>query len=647
MGHIFEYTVFAILLGGLVWLPGYALERAAFRGVPGALRPLARLVLGLVAWLVALFTLASVGALRGNAIAACAAVGGLAAGMAHRRFRAVPDDPGVPVGRGRTGGSLVAWALVAIVLVPFYLLALGPQVSWDADVYHLTLPRLFLESGGFRSVPLSVYATWPLGTELFFAAAMTAKGYVLAKLVHFGFGLLTLYVIAAGCRTGSQGAPLAGATAALLFLANPVVLSEIHIAYVDLAVAFFFSAGFLFALRAATQAEDAGPMLLLAGLCAGAMAGLKVTGFVGAGVLGALQLPALCRANRAGAGGAALRRFALAFALPVLVLLLPWLARAYAETGNPIYPLLHGWFGGIDWSPTLAIQFSRWQDGIGMGRGPLDYLLLPLRAVLEGGIDYAHFDGEIGAFWIAAVPFAIWFGRREPAARFALSAAGLYFVSWALSSQQMRFLIPMLPLLCIATGVALGPAFATLGVRLGEAAARRAALLLVAIVAGAFAFVYRDPMERGLRLGARYGSEIEALRTAAKPEIFQQIERVTPKDAVLLFVNTNRGFFSPREYLADSFFQASQIADWLRPVQSVAELRALLDARGVTHVLFEKRDWGIRYPRALRELLTRREQTRRVAVSADRRTELYELLPPGQGVESRVTLPAGANFYSM
>ena len=173
------------------------------------------------------------------------------------------------------------------------------------------------------------------------------------------------------------------------------------------------------------------------------------------------------------------------------------------------------------------------------------------------------------------------------------------------------------------------------------------AFLLVAIVAGAFAFVYRDPMERGLRLGARYGSEIEALRTAAKPEIFQQIERVTPKDAVLLFVNTNRGFFSPREYLADSFFQASQIADWLRPVQSVAELRALLDARGVTHVLFEKRDWGIRYPRALRELLTRREQTRRVAVSADRRTELYELLPPGQGVESRVTLPAGANFYSM
>jgi hypothetical protein len=75
------------------------------------------------------------------------------------------------------------------------------------------------------------------------------------------------------------------------------------------------------------------------------------------------------------------RRFALWFGLPVLLLWSPWVAKAIWYTGNPVYPFLHAWFGGPDWSPELAAKLSAFLRGLGMGRSWSDYLLLPWRVV--------------------------------------------------------------------------------------------------------------------------------------------------------------------------------------------------------------------------------------------------------------------------
>jgi hypothetical protein len=175
--------------------------------------------------------------------------------------------------------------------------------------------------------------------------------------------------------------------------------------------------------------------------------------------------------------------------------------------------------------------------------------------------------------------------------------------------------------------MAAGATVADLFERLGEEPARwlrRGALLALAL---GVAVQNRDPMVRGLRIALRSPEAIRAEAAAAVPDVFRFVERSLPREAVLLFVNTNRGFFCRREYLADSFFEASQVADWLRPAQTVGELRALLDERGVTHVLFERRNWGIRYPAALHALLRNPKQAAPRYESAERRLVLYELLP--------------------
>jgi hypothetical protein len=163
-----------------------------------------------------------------------------------------------------TPSTALVIAALAALLAPLALLALTPTVSWDAGAYHLTLPRLYLEHGGFREVPLNVYSYWPQGVQLLYALALAVQDHVLAKLLHFAFGVATLWALAAGCRTFHR--PASGALAAILFLANGVVAFELRVAYVDLAHAFLLLAGLLFML----QALERDPRVLwLSGLCCG------------------------------------------------------------------------------------------------------------------------------------------------------------------------------------------------------------------------------------------------------------------------------------------------------------------------------------------------------------------------------------------
>ncbi len=654
MIYLLQHSALFALLAVACWLAGvwldHVLPLAPLRDdvspddADDPLRQLRRWSLGIGLWIACAFVLAASGLLGRfsvRAVLAGLAVAGTVAWLRNRR-------PATPF-RARPVHVLLA-GLGVLTLLPLYLLALTPTISWDASVYHLTLPKLFLAHGGFRPVAMNVYSHWPLNVELLFAVAMAVYDHVLAKLVHFGFGLLTLYAVWVGCRAchpggvqtkhghpgGVQtkhGRPASGWLAMPLLLANGVVVFEIRAAYVDLAYAFFFVAGFLFMVEALERRPRA---LWLAGICCGIVAGIKITGVAGAAVIGALYLPRLVRALRRRELTAALRPFLVRFALPVFVLWAPWPARAAWLTGNPFYPLFHDWLGGPDWSSALSARLQAWQSSIGMGRTPVDYLLLPVRIFLDGELGYERFDGELGAFWLVLIPLAIWTaigvppegGQRNTVilVRRCLAAAGLYFVFWSLSAQQMRFLIPALPLLAIAGAVSLVELLDRLRTRwrrVGRAIAFAAAVgVLIAGQSRILGAGYRT-------LGRYLQVQGDLVSTAVHP-VYRFVNDHLPPDALLLFLGTNQRFFCDREALADSFFEASQIAAWLAPATDVPELRRRLAVRGVSHLLVDRRLLAdprlpIGYPASLGELLQDPAQVDVLYRSPDGRFSVLEL----------------------
>jgi hypothetical protein len=609
---LLELAVDVACLGLLLlalWAPADLLLRALGTRAPAMAREVPSAVaLGMGSWSLVLFALAACGALVRPALLAIFALGAAWGGarLAARLVRWRGE-----VGDGRRPGTWWWIAAPGLVAGAAALEAASyPTIGWDDATYHLRLPSLYLLRGGFAAPRFSIFAHWPQSMEMLYALALAIRGPALAKLLHAACGLLL--TIAAYRLARRAAPPLASLGVVLLLAASPLVAEEARFAYVDLAVSLFF----LLALGAvlwALEGLESRRHLVLAGVFLGLATSAKLTAWMGVGALCVLVGSVLLRRGEA-------RRIPAATAavlVPAIALALPWHVKSWLETGNPVYPLLYGVFGGADWSADLASRAAAWQKGLGMGRSPADFLLLPFRVFFFGGKGYSRFDGALGSYWFAVASFAAWAGRRQAIARQALFAASALFILWALGPQQARFLLPALAPCAVAAAVAAGelvPRFPRARADLIFTAC--AALLLLIGLAPRLADTARQIRSR---------IEVTDLAARLEPPALAFLETQTPTEARVLFLNNNRVYPLTREAIADSMFEASQIAEWLRPATTVDEVRELLAREGVTHVLLERVDWGIDWPPALLQLLEDGGRTRQVFATRDGRFAVYEL----------------------
>jgi hypothetical protein len=624
----------AALLFGL-WVSGRAVA-LVLRAPIGATRlPChASVGLGMIAWSLALFALAARGLLHPSGLRAAALVAAVAgvvlAARDALRARTRPPRPRRSSWQVRAG-----IACLAMVLASCFLLSLDPRVEWDADTYHLTLPRIFLEQRGFVRIPYFVYSTWPLATELLYAVALAVRDHVLATGLHFAFGMLL--VIGVGRVAREAAGPAAGVLAATLLLADPSFRFEIRTAYVDLAFSLLFFLAWCAWEPAGSSAEPRRRWMLLAlaGVFLGGMAGTKLIGGLGCVVFAALEL-GRGLARRRGPG--ALLRDQACLLLPAALIAAPWALRSFLLTGDPLYPALYGCLGGGggEWSGELATRTAAYHRAFGMGRTPWDFLLLPLRLTAVGDPEAAQrFGGSIHPLWAVLVPILVWGAFVDRAVRRLALPALLWIACWFAGSQTVRLLLPAQPLLACAAAIACARAAAALAPK------RPHALASVALVSAAAlalsSLVGAAPRVAELALLARRGEA--ALLDSALPPHCRFVNDELPPDARILMLNANRSYFCHRAFLADSLFEASQMNALLRTTSDVAQLAALLQRLAVTHLLVADRDWGIDWPPHLTQALAGGGLLRRVY--RDEEVALYAVSPaaPSPAREERRAPP--------
>jgi hypothetical protein len=266
----------------------------------------------------------------------------------------------------------------------------------------------------------------------------------------------------------------------------------------------------------------------------------------------------------------------------------PWLIRNAATTGNPVYPLLPSVFPSREWSVALGGQLTHWQQSMGMGRGLADYFLLPWNVAVEGqmGRNYAFFDGILSPLPLAFVPLLILMKNRRPWLML-LALCVIPFIGWAATSQQLRFLIPFLPLTSVATaGVVWSFDRDVLGSK-----KNRVRALGIACALG-FLVIFQLPMlarNAGERVPVVTGvvSKDDYLAEAVQPyAAIRRANELVPRGAKVLMIWENRGYYLERPYLADSFFEASQVAARAAASGSPDGFADGLRADGVTHVIY-------------------------------------------------------------
>lgn len=208
--------------------------------------------------------------------------------------------------------------------------ALGPELGFDALWYHLTLPKIYLANQKifFIHGGLFYYSLLPKLTEMLYIASLALGNEVIAKLIHFSFGLLTCI---ATYKLARNYIPKKWALfAAAIFYSNLVVDWLSITAYVDLARSFYETAALLFFIY--FLKNNTKKNLILSSILLGLAICVKVLSL---GSILTMSFLILFFAK-----GKLLKRvvWVFTYASVSLFVTLPWFLVSYYFSKNPFYP---------------------------------------------------------------------------------------------------------------------------------------------------------------------------------------------------------------------------------------------------------------------------------------------------------------------
>ncbi|HCC48174.1 MAG TPA: hypothetical protein DEQ38_08710 [Elusimicrobia bacterium] len=491
-----------------------------------------------------------------------------AAGLWQLRAAPLPAAEGGPRALGPSGLAALAVLLAALLLN--LAGALGPEIFYDALVYHLAVPNYFVIKRGFAPMDYNFYSNLPFTHGMLYSAALLLKGEILAKFVNYAAGALAaLAVIALGARHFSLRAGVLGAAA--YYTVGHAMFASWSAGTEALLTLFS-----VLALYAALNRKEGEPRWLWLAACfCGLAMGVKYTGFFAA--VGVMAVYAWSDRARP---GAVLKNLAL-FTLLATVFTGPWLVKNYLYTGNPFFPFAAGLFGVGDADPQKLKDFI----GHASQMGPmslLERLQVPWKVTL-GQVGNSEFFSPL---FLALLPAA--FLLAAPAGP-ALTGLWIFFLAvwlgWSFSSTMVRFLMPAYP----AAGLIMAAYLFSPGHKALKLVLRFAALLVCATGLYWAGYIYYTQGRWRPLTGAvpvkDYLSRTQPTYPYSGYSGLDFVNEKTPPGSKVLLVGDERSFYLKKDFIVSSVYDKTAAVEYALASKDAGDLYARLRADGVTHIM--------------------------------------------------------------
>jgi len=347
----------------------------------------------------------------------------------------------------------VGFPVVVLTALSAYFLLRGlygaylPPTGFDVLMYHLGVPRLYLNAHGIFPTPDINGSYFPFGIEMLYMLGMMLDGAISANLVNYGFAVMGGLAAAVFCMRFLKES--SGFVAFTVYVSVPIILWLMPQAYIAFARAAYTMLA-LHALSAWSSGNDR-RWLFVAAIFAGFCMAIKYTGVVTVGlfalwILAEQALVAKAGLKKAVAGAGILVGLAVLISLP-------WYVKNVVMYHNPVYPFLPNLFGNAN---------------IESHGGPM-------RAFLSGGA--ASVAGRfISSFWettfnarafqlswsngfgpafLMLVPGVLLFGRPKRPMVLLLLYCLAYF-SIIIFGSNLRYALPIVPALSVLAAYPIG-----------------------------------------------------------------------------------------------------------------------------------------------------------------------------------------------
>ena len=410
--------------------------------------------LGLGTWGTALFFLALAGLFRPVPIlillvasqVACRGSWVCAAGSLKSWMRGKPSNR-----------RILGAAVLAVFLAPLVTLPLYPPTAFDATMFHLPLADAIADQGRIDFFEHLRYPVFPALQEVLYAAAMLFHNDVAPAMVHYGSYLLVALLLYSWASW--LASPRAALWAALLWLGTPAAMRTASAAYVDCGLTLQVGTA-IFALHRYVRRGERGWLVVAAALL-GFAAATKYHGHYFVVTL-SVAVVVYALLNR--------RWRDLAwYSVVLLATILPWYGFIYYHTGNPVFPFFPAVFGISPWAYEVGLSAEIAMSHIETGpllllaklallakmllikaallldRNLVETLWLPHDIFRAGR--YKGFD--LSPLFLFVLPPIAFMAFRLRHVRYFVAIVGLYLVAWAATAKDLRYLLPVLPLVAL------------------------------------------------------------------------------------------------------------------------------------------------------------------------------------------------------
>ena len=484
------------------------------------------------------------------------------------------------IAQGHTALKNLAQSFLVLLAFLSIGLAMAPAVATDALVYHLAVPKAFLQAGGLVNLPDNIYSFFPQQIEMLYLFALALGSDSLAQLT--GLGIIFLLLLALWHYSSKKVGDSYAWLTPLIFFSTPTFFSLASSAYVELQAATYIFLGF-YCWENGCKRKQASWFILMT-LFAGAAVTTKLTSII----ILPLALIGLTIHGRSHKNVNQTAIQCLTLVLGALLIISPWLVRNYFFTGNPLAPFFMNIFGGesgMNWDITRSQMQLKYYSSFGMGHGILDFLSLPINLTFFSELNSLKFDGKIGILYLLLLPALLGLGRKNLPAIIVFS---VLLVFWFLQMQSIRLLAPALAFLSFLMISGLEQVF----IKYKSGKIEKfflTAILALGILLNTSAIIkewfHVNPLSFLLKKETR--EQFLTRQIKAYPSYDDANKFLTEKDKVLLVYMKNLGYLMDRPFLSDTFFESHTLSEIIDKGVYAADIINRLKARGITHILFD------------------------------------------------------------
>lgn len=319
-----------------------------------------------------------------------------------------------------------------ILIIPLFHILFIPPFLRDDIIYHLAVPKAIVNAGCFLLDPYNINANFPLLFEM----PLVAFEYIKNWVSPFAVNLVMLIMLVAAsfvfirkhCNIDKKWA----AVAAVCIMYTPLLYDQLHSCYVEIFFTLLIVTGFSEYLDYKKNPLNTGAWIRAA-LFIGLSCAVKYFGLV-------YLLFIFTYEFFTG------KRRALMYSglLVAILVCIPWYLKNWICLGNPVYPMLNQLFPSEFLTLVRAEHFNSLANSYHYGRSLIDYLLLPVR-IFTGysqsvKLGMLGFGGAVSIFYALSLFLSFKNQKNRIISILFIS----YGIIWVFTSQQIRFLFPVL-----------------------------------------------------------------------------------------------------------------------------------------------------------------------------------------------------------